>query len=58
MEENRLDATPDQKYSLIDLVANWPDWKINALTLDESDLKIKRIINDYRDGGKKNPLKQ
>lgn len=37
-----------QKSSLLDVVAQWPDWKIQALCLDESDLKIKEVIQERR----------
>lgn len=29
---------------LLDMIAQWPDWKIQALCLDESDLKIREAI--------------
>ena len=37
-----------QKHALLDLIAQWPDWKIQALCLDESDLKIKEAILNRR----------
>lgn len=40
--------------SLIDFVSNWPDWKINVLMMDESDLRIKKIIDEYRKESAKN----
>ena len=33
---------------LIEYIASWPDYKINALCLDESDLKIKELIIQYK----------
>lgn len=38
--------------SLIEYISSWPDWKINALCLDESDLKIKALIIQYRENKK------
>lgn len=37
---------------LIEYISQWPDWKINALCLDESDLKIKELIIQYRENKK------
>lgn len=37
-----------QKSTLLDLISQWPDWKIQALCLDESDLKIKEVIQDQK----------
>lgn len=34
--------------ALLDIISRWPDWKIDALMLDDSDLKIKKTIDDYR----------
>lgn len=40
----------NNKYNyLIEYISQWPDWKINALCLDESDLKIKELIIQYRE---------
>lgn len=36
------------KPTLLDLIAQWPDWKIQALCLDESDLKIKKVIQEQK----------
>lgn len=36
------------KSTLLDLIAQWPDWKIQALCLDESDLKLKEVIQGRR----------
>ena len=36
------------KSTLLDLISQWPDWKIQALCLDESDLKIKEVIQDQK----------
>lgn len=37
-----------RKSTLLDLIAQWPDWKIQALCLDESDLEIKEAIQSWR----------
>lgn len=34
--------------TLLDLIAQWPNWKIQALCLDESDLKLKETILNQR----------
>lgn len=34
--------------SLPDLISIWPDWKLNALMLDDTDLKIKNVIEKYK----------
>ena len=39
----------DRYNSLIEYISSWPDWKINALCLDESDLKLKKLITQYRE---------
>ena len=39
----------DRYNSLIEYISSWPDWKINALCLDESDLKIKKLIIQHRE---------
>lgn len=36
------------KPTLLDLISQWPDWKIQALCLDESDLKIKKLIQEQK----------
>lgn len=43
----------DKSISLIEYISDWPDWKLNGLCLDESDLEIKRIIIEYRKKAKK-----
>ena len=37
-----------QKSSLLDMISQWPDWKIQALCLDESDLRIREAIQTRR----------
>ncbi len=37
-----------KKSALLDLISQWPEWKIQALCLDESDLKIKEVIQDQK----------
>ena len=34
--------------SLLEIISKWPDWKIQALCLDESDLQIKQTIEAWR----------
>lgn len=49
LQEPRQDSTEvTKKTSLLDEIARWPDWKIQALCLDESDLKIKEAIQIRR----------
>lgn len=38
----------NQESSLLDMISKWPDWKIQALCLDESDLQIKETIQAWR----------
>ena len=38
----------NQESSLLDMISKWPDWKIQALGLDESDLQIKETIQAWR----------
>ena len=47
---NMLQATNSirQESPLLDEVSKWPDWKIQALCLDESDLQIKEAIQARR----------
>ncbi|MCI8658731.1 MAG: hypothetical protein HFG54_00575 [Lachnospiraceae bacterium] len=33
---------------LLDVIAQWPEWKLQALCLDESDLKIRELIQTRR----------
>ena len=33
---------------LLDVIAQWPDWKLQALCLDESDLEIRDLIQSRR----------
>lgn len=33
---------------LLETVAGWPDWKLRALCLDESDLQIVELVRQYR----------
>lgn len=57
-EENQLMHTLQQSQqnseetsyetTLLDLIAQWPNWKIQALCLDESDLKLKETILNQR----------
>lgn len=45
----------DKAYNaLLDIISRWPNWKIDALMLDDSDLKIKKAIDDYRKRGSDN----
>lgn len=37
-----------QESPLLDMISKWPDWKIQALCLDESDLQIKETIQAWR----------
>ncbi len=30
-------------------IAKWPDWKIQSLLLDESDLRLAKKIEEYRE---------
>lgn len=46
-----------QTSSLLDVIAQWPDWKIQALCLDESDLKIKEAIKIRRRSKNEAPKK-
>lgn len=49
LEKTSLNCDQDiHKSTLLDLISQWPDWKIQALCLDESDLKIKEVIQDQR----------
>lgn len=44
-----VSETNVQKSTLLDLIAQWPDWKIQALCLDESDLEIREVIQRRRE---------
>ena len=37
-----------QSFSLLETISKWPDWKLKALCLDESDLQIMEVIKAYR----------
>lgn len=37
-----------QESTLLDLISQWPEWKLQALCLDESDLKIKEVIQNQK----------
>lgn len=41
-------ANSSQDSPLLDMISKWPDWKIQALCLDESDLQIKETIQAWR----------
>lgn len=43
-EEITKESTESRYKLLMKQIADWPDWKIQALCLDESDLKIKNNI--------------
>lgn len=47
-EEITKDSTESRYNLLMKQIADWPDWKIQALCLDESDLKIKNSIMRLR----------
>lgn len=37
-----------EQTQLLETIANWPDWKIKSLLLDETDLQLLKIINEWR----------
>ena len=39
---------PIYESNLLNLIAQWPDWKLQALCLDESDLEIMKAIQHQR----------
>lgn len=34
--------------TLMDIISQWPEWKIHSLCLDESDLQMKTMIEQRR----------
>ena len=36
-------------YKIMDTISNWPDWKLDSMCLDSSDLKIKEAVIRYRE---------
>ena len=49
VKEEITEESIESRYKLLmQQIADWPDWKIQALCLDESDLKIKNNVMQIR----------
>ena len=48
-----MEQVIDRYDFLMEYISSWPDWKINALYLDESDLELKKLIIQYRESKSK-----
>lgn len=43
------DCNDSERYAaLMNLISQWPEWKIQSLCLDKSDLKIKAAIEQQK----------
>ena len=45
MHENNLN---NNLTNLLNQLAVWPEWKLNAMLLDESDLVVKKVVMEYK----------
>lgn len=39
----------DKSLNLLEYISKWPEWKLNALMLDGTDLEIRKKIDEYKE---------
>ena len=50
MTEPIKEITKEQEYyeEILKVIAEWPEWKIDSLCLDESDIMLREKINHFK----------
>jgi len=49
VSQNFMENEEKKRYeALMEQLAQWPEWKLRAMCLDESDLQIKREVEKRR----------
>lgn len=38
----------EKTLNLLEYISEWPEWKLNALMLDDTDLEIRKKIEEYK----------
>ena len=49
MRGKEMEMKNDKRLNLLEYISKFPEWKLNALMLDDTDLEIRKKIKEYKE---------